>query len=235
MGFTGEFVIIGHRGAAGLAPENTLAGFQLASNLGVDAVELDVQLVDGRLAVFHDACLKRILGIDRRLDSFSWQALRQLDVGQGERVPELPEVFDLLPERIGINIELKGSGTGAICADVLNLRRPNHSVLVSSFFERELESFQAGFDVQAGEVRTGLLLNKPRSDMLAIAHGLGAWSIHIDDRMALPELIDTISSNSIQVFVYKVNTESRSRELQGMGVQGVFTDFPDLVRRGTTD
>ena len=111
MSFHSERLIIGHRGAAGLAPENTLAGFGKAAALGVHAVELDVHCVGGRLLVVHDDHLDRTTSGSGELASLDIAELRALDAGGGQPIPYLEEVFDALPVEVGINVELKGPDT----------------------------------------------------------------------------------------------------------------------------
>ena len=229
MGFAHKFVIIGHRGAAGLAPENTLAGFRLAARLKVNAVELDVQVVDGRLAVFHDEDLKRLLGIDLRLEHLSWTRLRGFDIGQGERIPELHEVLDVVPDEIGVNVELKGPGTGRACARYLNNRRAGSALLVSSFLVAELEAFREEIQPGMNDIPLGLLLRRHNPDALDLARALGAWSLHIADSLADHTFIESIIGQGFQVFVYTVNCVKRCERLRRSGVHGVFTDYPNIL------
>ena len=101
-------LIIGHRGAKGLAPENTLPAFRAGIAAGADGVEFDVQrTVDGHLVVFHDDDLKRLAGVDGRIVKSTLAMLRELDVGRhagpqyaGEVIPTLDEVLDTLPDRL---------------------------------------------------------------------------------------------------------------------------------------
>ena len=170
------------------------------------------------------------MDIDLRLDCLSWQALRALDAGEGERIPELAEVLELLPSEIGLNIELKGQGTGLACAQFLSKCQPSQSILVSSFFDRELEDFRAASPAQENNILLGLLLHKRRPDAIAVALRLAAWSIHICEGLAEPKFIESILDNGFQAFVYTVNSTARMRELRGAGVRGIFTDFPNLLR-----
>src|SRR6476646_6451219 len=96
MAFADAFLIIGHRGAAGLEPENTLRSFTRALRIGVDAIELDVYCVDGKLVVIHDDTLERTTNGRGDVMAMSYDALRRLDAGSGERIPTLDEVLDLV-------------------------------------------------------------------------------------------------------------------------------------------
>lgn len=229
MGFASNFVIIGHRGAAGLAPENTIAGFELAQNLGVDAVELDVRMVDGRLAVFHDATLDRTTDGFGTLDDLTWKALRQLDAGAGQRVPELVEVLAALRTNTGVNIELKGPGTGTACAKFLRTHSFKQEMLVSSFHIRELHEFRYKIGDRVNDLRLSLLVSQAQPTTLKDAAALDAWSVHLEERVATPSFVERVTDAGFQVFAYTVNELETARKLREMGVRGVFTDFPDRM------
>jgi len=118
--------VIGHRGAAGLAPENTFAGFDIALALGVDGIETDVQKTqDGKLVLFHDHLLDKTTNGTGVLQETPWQALQQLDAGSwfdstyaGERVPLLIEALQRYGTRTYLDLEIKQVG---IEYEVLNL------------------------------------------------------------------------------------------------------------------
>ena len=131
--FDEPFLLIGHRGAAGLEPENTLRSFQRAVELGVSAVELDVYLVDGTVVVLHDETVDRTTNGKGTVASFALSALLALDAGQGEHIPTLEAVFAALPHEIGVNVELKGPGTAAAVLDTLARGSDDRAVLISSF------------------------------------------------------------------------------------------------------
>lgn len=107
--------VIAHRGASAYAPENTLAAFRVAHEMGADYFELDCTLArDGRVVVIHDDDLERTAGVKQDVDALDWDALRQLDVGAwfsaefaGQRIPSLAETLDWAKGRIGVYIEIK--------------------------------------------------------------------------------------------------------------------------------
>ena len=225
MGFQGNFLIIGHRGAAGLAPENTLASFRQAAALGVDAVELDVHVVESQLVVIHDDTVDRTTDGHGPLAGRSIESLRGLDAGDGERVPLLDEVFAALPPGVGVNVELKGRGTGALFGD--RLPDGGREILVSSFDRTELGAFRA----RRPDVPCAPLYAKRRSGMIAQALALDAWSIHLAEDLIDPDLIDRLADAGFRVLAYTVNDGARAAELADMGVSGVFTDYPDRIGR----
>lgn len=110
--------IVAHHGYSGVAPENTLDAFAKAVDIGADMIELDVQrTADGEIVVFHDTELSRITGAEGMVSEWSYDRLQTLDAGNGEHIPTLAEVLDLIqPTELGIYLELKDIGeAGRIC------------------------------------------------------------------------------------------------------------------------
>lgn len=219
------FLIIGHRGAAGLEPENTLRSFARALKIGVDAIELDVYCVDGRLVVIHDDTLERTTNGRGEVMATSYDALRRLDAGAGERIPTLDEVLELAADKVTVNVELKGKGTAvpvAACAEA----HPTADILVSSFDHHELERFRA----VAPGARVAPLFHKASSRMFQIAESLRAWSINVSVQLANAERLRSIADNGYRSLVYTVNDPVVAKRLRADGAGGIFTDFPDRMQ-----
>ena len=218
----GELLLIGHRGAAGLAPENTLPSFALAAAHGCDAVELDVHYAHGELLVIHDATLERTTNGRGGLQEHSLAALRELDAGNGARIPTLAEVLAALPRGLGVNVELKGTGTATPVAALLG-DGTDHDVLVSSFNLQRLKEFHE----LAPRVPVAPLFSSWRRDAWRLADALGAWSINLAVRLATRERIAAAHERGLRVLVYTVNDKTTAARLTRYGVDGLFTDYPD--------
>ena len=219
----GDFLIIGHRGAAGLEPENTLAAFREAVRLGVDGVELDVRCVGEELVVFHDEDLDRTTDGHGAVAGADLQTLRRLDAGHGERVPTLAEVLAAVPERVLVNVELKGPGTAAPAARQLS--RLSRRMLVSSFDHERLRAFRAG----CPRTPVAPLVGKWSADLAPLARSLNAWSVNLASRIVTAARVAAINSWGCRCLVFTVNTVRRARRLRAMGVNGVFTDYPNRL------
>lgn len=219
--------IIAHRGARSLAPENTLKAFALAVELGAPWVELDVQLHADRLWVFHDHRLERTTNGRGRFMDTTADRLRSLDAGDGERIPYLEEVIERIGRRARINVELKsGHGTAAAVATCIGAFlargwKPD-DFLVSSFMLPELQAFRQ----LRPEVPLGALLWGIPLDLAACASTLGAAAVNIALEFADAELIADARSRGMQVLVYTVNEPDDAQRLQALGVNGIFTDYP---------
>src|SRR5271154_2195490 len=143
-----NFLCIGHRGAKGLEAENTLRSVRKALDLGVDGVEIDVYLAGGQLVVIHDDTLERTTNGRGRVEDQSFEYLRSLEAGLGEKIPTLREVFETVNRRAFINIELKGGGTAEpvleLIEEYVNKRGwVREDFLISSFDLHELGKLKA--------------------------------------------------------------------------------------------
>ncbi len=225
MSFDRSPLVVGHRGAAGLAPENTLQSFALAARLGVAAVELDVHYVHGKLLVIHDDTLDRTTSGSGALAGFDLEALRSLDAGLGQSIPYLEEVFAAVPNNVGINIELKGRDTARPVVEWL-IGQQDRDVLISSFNLDELREFKNFSD---GRFKVAPLFDKWRPAVWPVAEALGAWSINLSVRAASKRRIDEAIERGLKVLVYTVNDGATARRLLGWGVAGFFTDFPNRM------
>ncbi len=224
MAFADPQLIIGHRGAAGISPENTLPGFIKAQECGVQAVELDVHRCGDRLCVIHDETLERTTSGAGPIANWDPSELRQLDAGEGASIPFLEEVFDCLNRDIGINVELKGTGTAQPLAKLLH-HYPDRDVLVSSFDHQALFDFQR----LATDVPVAPLFQRWSKDSCKIAKELNAEFVNLARRAVNENRMREIGNNGLRCLVYTVNEPAQGRELLKYGVSGIFTDYPDRI------
>jgi glycerophosphoryl diester phosphodiesterase len=221
-----DFFCIGHRGARGHEPENTLRSVRRALALGAQGIEIDVWLVDGELLVFHDAKLDRTTNGHGYLSRKSLAYLRSLDAGQGERIPTLREVFDAVERRAMINIELKGRRTAGPVTALIREFITHHGwrhedFLISSFNRRELRAIEDPL------IRIGLLLTRPSRLYALSARRVRACAVHPAFRYVTARFVADAHKRGLLVFPYTVNAAGDIERLRRMGVDGVFTDFPE--------
>jgi len=223
------FIVIGHRGAAGLLPENTLPSFEEAHRCGARVFELDVYCVEGSLIVIHDETVDRTTNGSGEVMSLPLRTLRALDAGGGAGIPTLEEVIDWLPDDSALNIELKGPGTAKPVAGLLRQRQSllNQRCMVSSFDHRALLRFRELEDMD--RVLVAPLYHQWRDTWAEQIKRLQTTWLNLNHRLINPERMMAIRSEDVQVLAYTVNTRVRADELRSMGVRGVFTDRPDLL------
>ena len=218
-----DFLIIGHRGAAGLQPENTLAAFRTGVALGVDGVELDVRCVGDALVAFHDEALDRTTDGHGALAQADLDTVLHLDAGHGEHVPTLEQVLAAVPARVLVNVELKGPGTAEPAAQ--RLSGLSRRLLVSSFDHDRLRDFRA----RCARTPVAPLVGAWAPALDQVAHALDAWSVNIANRLVTAARVAAIHGWGCRCLVYTVNSARRARRLRAMGVDGVFTDYPDRL------
>lgn len=227
------FVCFAHRGASGYEPENTLPAVEKALLMGAPWIEIDVFSVEGELIVIHDERLEATTNGTGYVMQHSLGYLRSLDAGKGQMIPLLREVFDLVDGRACINVELKGPETAEPTVKLIDEYRRLYrldycGVLISSFDRRELiKARSLDPDIPIGVLVRGI----PRDDA-EFAENLGAVSIHAGLRYVHRAFIDDAHRRGLRVFVYTVNQSDDLKRLRAMGVDGVFTDYPDLVITG---
>ncbi len=231
-------LLIAHRGYSGKAPENTMAAFRMALAAGAKALELDVhQTKDGRLAVLHDWNLKRVAGKRRRVAAMTWSELGAVDVGgwfssrfHGERVPLLEEVLDLARGRAQVHVELK-AGSGKYpgieerAARILDERGAWNWAMVSSFDHAALKRIRK----ISPKARIGYLLGPaffPKAWRETAV--LRAESLNISVRQATARSVRSAHERGLKVFVYTVNDAKTLSRMRRLGVDGVYTNFPEM-------
>jgi glycerophosphoryl diester phosphodiesterase len=220
----------GHRGARGHEPENTVRSVRKALELGADGIEVDVHFADGNLVVIHDDTLARTTNGRGRVAKKSFAYLRSLDAGSGERIPTLAEIFAAVNRRAIINVELKGPHTAAPVAALIAEYVNRHGwsfddFLVSSFDHARIREAKQ----RCPDIRIGALIMKAPRGLAKFAEASGAWSLHVDKHGVTPELVADAHERELKVFVFTVNQPREIARMKTLGVDGVFTDFPERV------
>jgi glycerophosphoryl diester phosphodiesterase len=232
--------VIGHRGAAACAPENTLAGFRQARALDCQWVEFDVRLTaDAQPVLLHDSRLERTTDGRGKLSALSLAAVRRHDAGAwfgssfvGERVPTLEEAMTFLAALgLGANVELKATPgreaeTGAVVAETLARFCPSAlpELLISSFRPAALVAARA----RAPGIARGILFRAIPKNWRAVAERLGCATIHADHQRLSPALVTEIREAGYPLLAYTVNDPGRAKALFDWGVTSVFSDDPSL-------
>jgi glycerophosphoryl diester phosphodiesterase len=232
--------VIGHRGAAAYAPENTLAGFRAARALGCAWIEFDVRLTaDQHPVVCHDDQLSRTTDGRGRISKLTLADIRAFDAGEpfgagfaGEPVPTLEETLLLCHEiGLGANVEIKAEGgrgpataeAVAQCLDRLAGNLP--PLLISSF----LSSAIARIAELAPTVPRGMLWRKIPANWAATAAQLGCTTIHCSQAELTPKTVADVIAAGYPLLAYTVNDTGQARQLFNWGVASVFSDAPDII------
>ncbi|MBD0381776.1 glycerophosphodiester phosphodiesterase [Paenibacillus sedimenti] len=232
-------IIIGHRGAAGEAPENTLASFALALEQGAQGLELDVHITkDGQIVVCHDHTLDRTTNGSGLICEQAWEDIQRLDAGawfadafRGERVPLLSEVFELVPAGILINVEVKHAYEGRMEQALLAFLRESgriNDVVISSFDHKCICRIKQA----EPSAKVGLLYAANLVDHAAYAKQIGVdvFSLHPHYHSIDKGDVDGAAAAGLAVYPYTVNHAEDFQHMIAIGVSGIITDFPGRLR-----
>ncbi|MEU4499048.1 glycerophosphodiester phosphodiesterase family protein [Streptomyces sp. NBC_00210] len=211
----------------GVEPENTLRSFVRAEQSGMDAIELDLHLSkDGALAVMHDADVDRTTDGTGPIADKTLAELRELDAGDGERVPVFEEVLDAV--RAPLQAEIKDVAAARVLAEVMLRRDLAHRVEVSSFHDdaiAEIAKLVPG-------ARTVLIASRWGADIVDRAKAVGAASLALNIRRLTLETVEHAHGEGLQVIGWVVNTQEHLRLVRALELDGATTDFPEIRRTG---
>lgn len=224
-------ICFAHRGASGHEPENTLRSFSKALELGATWIECDARVVENRAVIFHDRTLQRMTGVAGVVSKQRLEYVRSLFLPYAERIPLLSEVLQQLQGRCSLQIELKGASSGRIVAQELTSALDQgwsaESLLVSSFDYEELRAFQR----VSPQIPIGLLVYGYPLNCLGIAQELKAHSVHLHIDSVSKQRVSKLQAAGYRVFVFTANEPEDITELLSLGVDGIFSDFPERVLR----
>jgi len=231
--------VFAHRGASAYAPQNTLPSFSRALELNAPGIELDVQLTsDGVPVVIHDFTLEKTTDLKGFVHRTSWKELRQGDAGlwfsrefRGTAVPSLEEVLAFVPPEVCLNVEIKSISSlnepvARIVAELLSQEK-ERNLIVSSFNHPILKEFQT----LAPEIPIGILTGNDLIGFFSYVDqaGLKPFSLHPEASYITQEYMREAHERDWEVLTYTINSRSQALMMEQLGVDGVFSDFPDLL------
>lgn len=236
--------IIGHRGARGEAPENTLGGFQYIHDLGIRAVEFDVrQLKDHELIIMHDDNMLRTTGIDQalyplnstQLDTYN-QAHIWLD-WEKQSTPTLLQALQIMQDFEHLEVEVKAVETQAEAERLTQhltqqLRGFERTAVITSFDLKILQALQD----QHSTFKRGLLIEDDIQH-LAIEQALKYDCCQIGwmNQLATDDLLKATQQANLAISVWTVNDIERAKHLRDFGIDGLITDFPKMMLQHLID
>ena len=231
-------LVLGHRGASGYAPENTIAAFELGMRQGCHGFEFDVQLSrDGEPVVHHDWSVARTTGGSGEIRDMTFRKIRTLDAGKwfspefrGQKIPALREVLELVPKELLLNVELKsrpsdGPGLEEKTITVLKEHGRLGKTIISSFNHLSLKRSRK----ISPDIRLGLLFEflPPRPFDYVKNLKLDLYSIHPRHDFVSAALMIEAHDRGLKTACWTVNTTERAAELLKEGADFVITNYPD--------
>ncbi len=211
----------------GVAPENTLRSFVRAERAGMDAIELDLHLSkDGALVVMHDTEVDRTTDGTGAIADRTLAELRELDAGDGERIPVFEEVLDAV--RSPLQAEIKDVAAARALAEVMRRRALTGRVEVSSFHDAAIAEIAA----LVPGVRTVLIASRWGADVVDRAEAVGAASLALNIRRLTLEVVERAHDRGLRVIGWVVNTQDQLRLARAFELDAVTTDLPEIRRTG---
>lgn len=223
-------IIIGHRGANNVAPENTLKSFKMAIELGADYIEFDIhKSKDGEIVVMHDSNTLATTGHKGLIRRMTLEELKELDCGEGEKIPTLQEVIELAKGKIGLQIEIKAKNLADSLVSLLKSENLIESTLISSFLHEELlkiHKIEPTLKVATLEPIT-TKFSKEWSYLGGIINNAIRYSCHaVHPRYNLvnQKFVDFVHENNLKINIWTVNSGAAMKKFVRMGVDGLITD-----------
>lgn len=215
-------IVIGHRGAKAIAPENTLGSIRAAAKCKADLVEVDIRLSrDGNLVLMHDETVDRTTNGRGKVEDLSLEELQSLEVmGSGERVPTLRKAVELTKElKLGIVVEMKEEGLEELVAKELE----GSNSMVTSFFHSSLLEIK-----ETSNLKTGIIISSLPVRPVELALWAGADAIF--PKRTNPRLFQEAHRCGIEVYPWTINSTDEASWLLRLGADGLVTDNPCLIR-----
>lgn len=232
---TSAVMVIAHRGASSYAPENTLAAFDLALEMGAHHIELDVDLTsDGHIVVIHDDTVDRTTNGSGPVTSHTLAALRALDAGSwfgdkftGERIPTFHEVLERYKGRAHLHTEIKGHSPSLAqrTADLIRTHGMEEQVTITSFQNVRLEEMRA----YAPALPTGWLVVEVSEAIIAQARAMGVTQLCPRANTVTSELVRRLHAEGFVARAWGVTTEELMQQVVQAGADGMTINFPDKL------
>lgn len=217
---------IGHRGARGYAPENTLASIEQAIALRCSFTEVDIQrTADDELILLHDERVDRTTNGRGPVSHLTLPDIRKLDAGDGQMVPTLKEALRAAKGRIGLILELKTKGLAYDVCTIVRAEGLDRSVIYASFLHEELHQVRR-IDPQADTLALFKWFSK-----VPVSQAVRLQATHVGLRFntVTKRRVRALHKAGLTVFVYTVNKPAEVNKMKLLGVDGIISDFPDRI------
>ncbi|MFA6450262.1 MAG: glycerophosphodiester phosphodiesterase family protein [bacterium] len=232
----GSVRVIAHRGASGYAPENTMAAFKKAVEMGPDMIEFDVhRTIDGKIVVMHDDATLRTTGVKNSLATMTYDEVSKLDAGSsfskdfaGEKVPTLSEVLEFAKGKVQVNIEIKAPGCEEETVRLINKLGLKETAIVSSFDHNIIKKIKE----LDPEIKTGALVGDIGSakNIDSIIENCHPDAINPRYLNVSKSQVKAAHEKGLAVNVYTVNDAVTMQRLIKAGVDGIFSNYPDMLK-----
>jgi glycerophosphoryl diester phosphodiesterase len=229
-----KILVFGHMGASSIAPGNTLKAFQKAIELKADFIEFDLRLSkDGEIVIIHDKNTFDLTGCNGLVNELTLEQLKQLNVGDGEKIPTLKELLEVTKGKINLHPEIKVAGLTQDLINILKINNLIESSIVSCFEIRELLKIKK----LEPTLKLGYLIPKVLTDIRIVKRYIQRaiknefYAIHPNYRVVDRAFVDFAHENGLKVNVWTVNKKKKMQYLINLGVDGIMTDDIALLNQ----
>jgi len=218
-------MIMGHRGAKALEPENTLLSIRRAMEIGVDAVEIDVHLTkDKEVVVIHDSTVDRTTNGKGPVGSYTLEEIKKLDAGKGEKIPTLEEVIEFVKDKVRLIIELKEEGTEDKVVELIKRYNMFDRAYIISFWHIAVKRIKE----MESRTKTGVLLVGCPVDA-CIARSASADALVMNYAFVNKELVYKAHQEGLKVFIWNIDDRDMLKPYVDMGVDGIGSNDPRVL------
>ena len=218
--------IIGHRGARGIEPENTMRSFRKALELRVDLIECDVHMTkDDHIVLIHDHTVDRTTNATGPVNGFTFEEIRRLDAGKGEIIPTLQELLDLARGKVMLHIELKDETATEKTVRFVEKNHMEPEVFLTS---GNTETLRKVRELNPA-IPTEHIFGKPPEDAIDLALSVGAKRVSCHISHLTSEFVKKAHENGLDVIAWPPNTVEEAKKAAKCGVDLICTDRPDVV------
>lgn len=223
-----DFTIIGHRGAAGYEPENTLLSFEKAINIGVDWIEFDLhRSADGHLVVIHDDTVDRTTDGHGNVSDMTLEELKRLDAGKGQQIPTFQEVIDLAKGRVKMIPEIKQAGIEMELLDVIDRNDAVNDCMVSSFFTYSIRRCKEFHPT----LQTAAIFSHLPIDFRAMSLDVMADALFLRKDIASHALVKECHKHGFLVCIWNEDVPEEIRKYAEMGPDFMSSNYPDRLKQ----
>lgn len=235
-----DFIRIAHRGASGIAPENTLTAFKTAIEIGVDAIELDLHgTVDDQIVVIHDPTLDRTTNLNGLIKQITLNKIKHVDAGswfdkkfKGEPIPTLSEVLTFAADKTISVLEIKDTTITKRVVEIVREMDVLNQVIIISFDFSTIETVRS----VEPKISTGLLIGGRNGNVCPIQlcqklSLIGSNILNVHHELITPEFAYEVRRRGITLWCWTVDDIDRIRELLSYGVQGITSNYPDIFEK----
>ncbi len=218
-------MIMGHRGAPALEPENTLLSIARAMEIGVDAVEIDVRLSkDKEIIVIHDSTVDRTTNGTGPVSSYALKEIKKLDAGKGETIPTLDEVIGLIGNKVQLVIELKEEGTERKVVELIKRNNLDDNVYVISFWHRLVRMVKE----MGSCIKTGVLLVGCPVDACVATHA-SSDALVMKYTFVNRKFVEIAHKEGLKVFIWNIDDRDLLKPYADMRVDGIGSNDPRVL------